>query len=169
MPNRRSVEEFGTRQLSAAIRQGFPLWVIVVDLDKFKLVNDAYGHSAGDEAIKRFAAILKENTRAADISGRMGDDEFVLVLSYGERTAIVQVIERLRADLANEPLCFNGQMIHITASFGVAGSQAHTKDSFAELLLRADNALYTAKANGRNQIRLALPEFSRDTGKPSKA
>jgi two-component system chemotaxis response regulator CheY len=162
MPNRRAVEEFGTKQLSAAIRQGFPLWVIVADLDKFKLVNDAHGHSAGDEAIKKFAAILKENTRAADLSGRMGGDEFVLVISYGRRAAILQVIERLRADLANEPFCFNGQRIQITASFGVAGFQGHSNSSFHELLIQADNALYAAKGNGRNQVRVAAPEFSKE-------
>src|SRR5207302_4727101 len=71
MPNRKAVEEFGKRQVHAAARQGFPVWVIVADLDKFKLVNDAHGHAAGDEAIKRFASILTRHTRSADMAGRI--------------------------------------------------------------------------------------------------
>jgi two-component system, cell cycle response regulator len=161
LPNRKAVEEFGVHQVHAAIRQRFPVWVIVADLDKFKLVNDAYGHAAGDEAIKKFASILKGNTRSADICGRLGGDEFALVVSYGERKAILQMVERLRADLANEDFSFEGKKIQITASFGIAGVQYPDTLSFHEVLIRADNALYAAKANGRNQVHMAVREFAR--------
>lgn len=153
LPNRLAVEEFASKQLRAAIRHKFNLWIVVTDLDKFKLVNDTHGHFAGDEAIQRFATILKANTRASDICGRLGGDEFLLILSHGEKKAIVQTIERLRADLANEHFVFNGQEIQVTASFGIAGFNGTGEPNLHELLTRADHALYAAKAAGRNQVR----------------
>jgi diguanylate cyclase (GGDEF)-like protein len=156
LPNRMAVEEFALKQIHAAQRHGFPLWVVVIDLDKFKLVNDTYGHFAGDQAIKRFADLLKANTRAADISGRLGGDEFVLVVSHGERKGILQVIDRLRADFASELFEWNNADLQITASFGIAGFQASTDKTLADLLIRADKALYSAKSAGRNQIVAAV-------------
>src|ERR1700730_2105730 len=142
LPNRLAVEEFAAKQLSAAFRHKFNFWVVVTDLDKFKLVNDTHGHFAGDEAIQRFATILKANTRASDICGRLGGDEFLLVMSHGEKRAIIQTIERLRADLADERLVFDGQQIRVTASFGIAGFNGEGTPSLVELLTRADHALY---------------------------
>jgi two-component system, cell cycle response regulator len=152
LPNRLAVEEFAAKQLAAAIRHKFNLWVIVTDLDKFKLVNDTYGHFAGDEAIKRFAGILHSNTRASDMCGRLGGDEFLLVMSHGNKKAIVQTIERLRADFANEDCVFNGAGVSVTASFGIAGYEGGEKTTLQELLTQADHALYRAKAAGRNQV-----------------
>jgi two-component system, cell cycle response regulator len=152
LPNRLAVEEFATKQLSAAIRHTFNFWVIVTDLDKFKLVNDTFGHFAGDEAIKRFAGILRSNTRSSDMCGRLGGDEFLLVISHGNKKAILQTIERLRADFANEDFVFNGQKVPVTASFGIAGYEGGEKATLQELLTQADHALYRAKASGRNQV-----------------
>jgi two-component system cell cycle response regulator len=156
LPNRLAVEEFAAKQLSAAIRHKFNLWVVVTDLDKFKLVNDTYGHFAGDEAIKRFATILKANTRSADICGRLGGDEFLIVMSHGNKKAIVQTIERLRADFADEGCNFNGEQVSFTASFGIAGFDGTEKLTFREILTRADHALYLAKETGRNQVRVHI-------------
>jgi diguanylate cyclase (GGDEF)-like protein len=153
LPNRLAVEEFAARQLSAAIRHKFNLWVVVADLDKFKLVNDTYGHFAGDETIKRFATILKANTRAADICGRLGGDEFLIVMSHGNKKSIVQTIERLRADFATEASNIDGQSISATASFGIAGYDGTTPTTLRDLLTSADHALYDAKASGRDQVR----------------
>jgi two-component system cell cycle response regulator len=152
LPNRLAVEEFAVKQLAAAIRHKFNLWVIVTDLDKFKLVNDTYGHFAGDEAIKRFAGILRSNTRSSDMCGRLGGDEFLLVMSHGNKKAIVQTIERLRADFANEAYTFNGEPVAVTASFGIAGFESGENTTLQELLTQADHALYRAKASGRNQV-----------------
>jgi diguanylate cyclase (GGDEF)-like protein len=156
LPNRLAVEEFASQQLSAAIRHKFNLWLVVTDLDKFKLVNDTHGHFAGDEAIQRFATILKANTRASDICGRLGGDEFLLIMSHGEKKAIVQTIERLCADLANGHLVLNGQEIQVTASFGIAGFDGTGEPNLNELLTRADHALYAAKAAGRNQVSVTV-------------
>ncbi len=109
LPNRMAVEEFAAKQLQAAVRHKFGFWVVVTDLDKFKLVNDTYGHFAGDEAIKRFAAVLKANTRASDICGRLGGDEFLLIMTHGDKKSIIHTVERLRADFANEVCNLNGR------------------------------------------------------------
>ena len=154
LPNRLAVERDSLRSNSA--RQSgtkFNLWVVVTSLDKFKLVNDTYGHFAGDEAIKRFATILKAHTRAADISGRLGGDEFLIVMSHGNKKAIIQTIERLRADFADERFSLNGQQVSFTASFGIAGYDGMEKVTFREVLTRADHALYLAKESGRNLVR----------------
>jgi len=91
------------------------------------------------------------------MAGRIGGDEFSLVVSYGERNAILTMVERLREDLSNEALFCNGQEVQLTASFGIAGSQDPDKMEFHNLLIEADNALYEAKAAGRNQVRVAAP------------
>jgi two-component system, cell cycle response regulator len=152
LPNRMAVEEFASKQLSAAVRHKFNLWVIVTDLDKFKLINDTHGHFAGDEAIKRFAEILRSNTRSSDMCGRLGGDEFLMVMSHGNKKAIIQTIERLRADFANEACTFNGQQVSVTASFGIAGYDGSENATLQDLLTQADHALYRAKASGRNQV-----------------
>ncbi len=127
LPNRLAVEEFASRQLRAAIRHKFNLWLIVTDLDEFKLVNDRHGHFAGDEAIQRFASILNANTRACDICGRLGGDEFLLVMSHDEKDENTRqckpsnALQRLRADWGKEPFVFNGREIQVTACFGIAG------------------------------------------------
>jgi two-component system, cell cycle response regulator len=156
LPNRMAVEEFAFKQLQAAIRHKFGFWVVVTDLDKFKLVNDTHGHFAGDEAIKRFATVLKANTRASDICGRLGGDEFLLIMTHGDKKSIIHTIERLRADFANEPCVLNGQDVVITASFGIAGFDGTGEPTLQELLTRADHALYSAKAFGRNQVRAGV-------------
>jgi two-component system cell cycle response regulator len=156
LANRLAVEEFAAKQLSAAIRHKFNLWIVVTDLDKFKLVNDTHGHFAGDEAIKRFAKILKANTRAADMCGRLGGDEFLIVMAQGSKKAIVQTIERLRADFADEKGNLNGQPVSFTASFGIAGFDGTEKITVRDLLTRADHALYLAKEAGRNQVRVHI-------------
>src|SRR5580692_4898567 len=76
LPNRRAIEDWAARQLRGAARHKFPLWVVQGDLDSFKQINDTYGHDAGDVVLRRFAEILKGNTRASDMCGRMGGDEF---------------------------------------------------------------------------------------------
>jgi two-component system chemotaxis response regulator CheY len=160
LPNRLAVEEFASKQLQAAMRHKYGFWVVVTDLDKFKLVNDTYGHFAGDEAIKRFATVLKANTRASDICGRLGGDEFLLIMTHGEKKSMIQTVERLRADFANESCVLNGHEVLVTASFGIAGFDGTGEPTLQELLTRADHALYSAKAFGRNQVRAEVPSHA---------
>jgi len=152
LPNRRAVEEYAAKQLRGAVRHQFPLWVILIDLDKFKMVNDQYGHLAGDEVLKRLAAILKENTRTSDICGRLGGDEFILVVTHVPVGHITNLAERLRATFMLEAFTFGGQNIQMTASFGVGGFQHPERPEFRHLLARADAALYEAKTDGRVRV-----------------
>jgi two-component system cell cycle response regulator len=162
LPNRLAVEEFASKQLQAAIRHRFGFWVVITDLDKFKIVNDTYGHFAADEAIKSFAAVLKANTRASDICGRLGGDEFLLIMTHGDKKSITHTVERLRADFANEPCILNGERVLVTASFGVAGFDGTGEPTLQELLTRADRALYSAKAFGRNQVTVEVSSLPSD-------
>jgi diguanylate cyclase (GGDEF)-like protein len=153
LPNRRAIEEWANRQLRGAARHGFSLWVVHADLDCFKNINDSHGHDAGDQVLKEFAAMLKEYTRASDISGRMGGDEFLLVITHVDEKHIRMTVERLRKHFAAKKLSFDGECISVTASFGVCGFQGKEPPEFSLLVRQADKALYCAKRSGRDQIK----------------
>src|SRR5882757_878976 len=156
LPNRRAIEEWAARQLRGAARHGFSLWVVHADLDSFKIINDSHGHEAGDEVLRGFAAILKENTRASDISGRMGGDEFLVVLTHVQQDQIQLIVERLRARFAAKKFSFGGEGISVTASLGACGFQGKQPPEFSDLVRQADKALYCAKRAGRNQVKIEL-------------
>ncbi len=154
LPNRRAIEEWSARQLSGAARHGFPLWVVLMDLDHFKSVNDNYGHDAGDTVLKKFGEVLRANTRLSDISGRIGGEEFLLVLTHADEKSVMVVLDRIRQQLAAERFEWNGSVISVTASFGVAGFSGKKAPEFGQLVKQADAALYRAKDHGRNRIEL---------------
>lgn len=154
LPNRRAIEEWAGRQLRGAARHGFPFWVIHADLDSFKNINDSYGHDAGDLVLKKFAEILKNGTRASDISGRMGGDEFLLVMTHVDEKNIQLVVDRLRKQFASEKFLFGNASVSATASFGIAGFQGKEPPDFSTLVRKADQALYCVKRAGRNQIKI---------------
>jgi two-component system cell cycle response regulator len=154
LPNRRAIEAWGARQLSGAARHGFSFWVVLIDLDHFKNVNDQYGHEAGDAVLKRFAEILKSNTRFSDISGRIGGEEFLQVLTHAREADVHLVVERIRGEFAAEKFKWQGGPVSVTASFGVAGFSGKSAPEFAQLVSRADAALYRAKHLGRNRIEI---------------
>jgi diguanylate cyclase (GGDEF)-like protein len=155
LPNRRALEEWASRQLSGASRHGFAVWAVMIDLDRFKDVNDMYGHNAGDEVLKAFAKILKRNTRLSNISGRIGGEEFLYVLTHESEQTVQVAVERVRKQFEEEKFCFNNGTVSFTASFGVAGFCGKKPPTFSELLNRADDALYAAKHSGRNRIEFA--------------
>ena len=152
LPNRRAIETWATRQLSGAARHGFPFWVVMIDLDHFKLVNDAHGHDAGDMVLRKFAEILKSNTRLSDISGRIGGEEFLQVITHADEASVALVLERIRSQFGAEKFLVNGAEFVVTASFGVAGFLGKNAPDFSELVTRADAALYRAKHRGRNYV-----------------
>jgi two-component system cell cycle response regulator len=151
LPNRRAIEDWAARQLRGAARHGFPLWVVQGDLDSFKKINDNYGHDAGDLVLRRFSEILRRNTRASDICGRMGGDEFLLVISHVAGEYIESTINRMREEWAGCEFEFGGNAVSITASFGIAGFCGMKAPAFQTLVQRADKALYAAKRAGGNQ------------------
>jgi diguanylate cyclase (GGDEF)-like protein len=157
LPNRRAIEEWASKQLRGATRHGFPLWVAVGDIDSFKTINDSFGHDAGDIVLKTFADLLRKNTRASDICGRLGGDEFLLVLTHVERAHVQATVNRFREQFASLSFPLQGQSVRVTASFGVAGVENKDVEGFGSLLRKADQMLYEAKRAGRNLVCLSLP------------
>jgi two-component system cell cycle response regulator len=157
LPNRRAIEEWAAKQLRGAARHGFPLWVVVADIDCFKTINDTFGHDAGDIVLQTFAGMLNKHTRASDICGRLGGDEFLLVITHVENRHIQGTVNRLREQFAALSFPLQGQSVRVTASFGVAGAQDKELHEFGALLRAADQMLYEAKRAGRNQVSVSLP------------
>ena len=129
--------------------------MVATDLDSFEVINDGYGHDAGDTVLQGFAEILKTHTRASDICGRMGGDEFVLVVTHVEDEYIYSTVDRLRQQMATTRFQFGGDTVSITASFGVAGYHGGESAKFSAILQLADKALYAAKRAGGNQVKMA--------------
>jgi two-component system, cell cycle response regulator len=152
LPNRRAIDHWMGRQLSAAARHDFSVWVAMADLDHFKQVNDTYGHDAGDAVLKEFAELLKANTRQSNICGRLGGEEFLLIFTHVERTQANLALERIRSRLESREFDFHPHRTKVTASFGVVGFRGQRPPEFSALLTRADAALYSAKNKGRNRI-----------------
>lgn len=156
LPNRRAFQQWATRELSGAVRHQFGFWVVMADLDKFKSINDTCGHAAGDEVLRRFSTVLRQNTRASNICARLGGEEFVLALSHIDKQGVSVALERLRCGFAEERFRF-ASSLRVTASFGVAGLHHGVPTDLDGLLSQADAALYRAKQQGRNRF-----EFSED-------
>ena len=155
LSNRRAIDIWVTRQLSAAARHDFPIWVAICDLDHFKKVNDTYGHEAGDNVLKAFAQILKTNTRQSNICGRQGGEEFLNIITHVERDNSVIAFERIRKQMETQKFTVNNQTFSVTTSIGIAGFRGAKPPAFADLLAQADEALYKAKHKGRNRIEYA--------------
>lgn len=152
--NKRALEAEFERRIRSAARFGKPLSVLVTDVDKFKSVNDTYGHAVGDMVIKGLGAILAKCKRETDVVARFGGEEFVIVCEETNVEGAYQLAERIRNELAKT--VFNTEMgpLSVTCSLGIAEfpRDGRTRD---ELFHRADEALYEAKRNGRNQTCIA--------------
>jgi diguanylate cyclase (GGDEF)-like protein len=150
--NRLPLNEFFDRDLSLAERQGQPISTVMGDLDHFKMVNDTYGHLAGDEVLRVFSDLVRHSYRASDIYCRYGGEEFLILLPGTSLEVACERTEHLREALDATAIIFGTSTIHVTASFGVATFPQHgqTRDA---LIAAADRALYAAKDCGRNQIK----------------
>lgn len=151
--NRRYFEEFLNKEVIRTQRMKQPFTLIALDLDYLKQINDKYGHSYGDLAIKTVADALKKNSRSIDVIARMGGEEFNVLLPGVDSKGGLIAAERIRSAIAS---CELEQIGHITASIGVATFLEHS-DKIDELLEIADQAMYAAKRDGRNQVQLAKP------------
>jgi diguanylate cyclase (GGDEF)-like protein len=154
LPNRRAIEEWADKQLEGSSRHGFPIWIVLSDLDAFKEINDTFGHAAGDAVLRAFAETLKKGTRASDMCGRLAGDEFVIVITHVSAENIELAVNRFREQFSRLWFPFAGHSISLTATFGVAGTEWGKQKSFAELLRSADEMLYEAKRGGRNRVRV---------------
>ncbi len=151
--NRSAMNSALIRETELARRHHTPLSLIMLDIDKFKSINDTYGHLAGDFVIKSVADAVMECTRSSDMLFRSGGEEFVILLSNTDRQGALLLAERIRHTIASNEYKYGDQAITVTASLGVACF--HKNDNSESLFEKADVALYTAKAEGRNCVRYA--------------
>jgi len=135
-----------------AVRYDGVFAVSIFDLDDFKGLNDTYGHQTGDQVLRAVARVVKKNMRGADLAGRYGGEEFALVLPRTRVAEACKMADRIRADIAAIKLDVDGQPIKISASFGVAGYPETGVTRVEDLVARADEALYVAKGQGKNQV-----------------
>lgn len=149
--NRRAIEELGTRAIAAARRHGMSLSLLVVDLDHFKHINDELGHAAGDLALVRAVARIREALRAEDLLGRLGGEEFIVLMPSTDGASASAAAERIRESFSAQPLDLDGRKRTVTLSIGVA-VLAPADRHFSQLLQRADRAMYSAKHAGRDLV-----------------
>jgi diguanylate cyclase (GGDEF)-like protein len=164
LDNRRHIEERLREMWEHHARLHEPLACVMVDLDRFKSVNDTYGHQAGDAVLKQLAQILKREAREIDRVGRYGGEEFMLLLPGTVLDSAVTFAERVRKEVEGHTFTFEGGSLGRTASFGVS-AVPHPRIRDCEALVRAaDEALYVAKETGRNRaIRFDSQEFNQHT------
>lgn len=152
---RRGFVDQGEKEVERARRYGRASSLVMLDVDHFKRVNDTYGHAVGDQVLRQLAKLAEVTLRPCDVFGRLGGEEFALLLPETTGSAAVITAERLRQDIARHPMILpDGRTLHITASFGVA----ELSDSIGSLtawLACADTMMYAAKSVGRNCTRLA--------------
>ncbi|HJV06625.1 MAG TPA: diguanylate cyclase [Chromobacteriaceae bacterium] len=150
--NRRNFYELANAELARVKRYGGPPGALVMlDLDHFKRVNDDYGHAMGDHVLHHVSHLIRDELRIGDIAGRLGGEEFAILLVQASLSGALQFAERLRARLASSPIATDHAPIIMTSSFGVTALQ--TEDAQIDVALaRADQALYQAKERGRNRV-----------------
>jgi diguanylate cyclase (GGDEF)-like protein len=141
-----------------AVRTQSPLAIVMVDIDKFKNVNDTYGHLVGDQVLKEIANTLNTLLRDYDLAGRFGGEEFSLLLPQTRAVDAFRIAERVRANIASlsiiAPGAAGGERVQVTVSIGVAALDSGSKRELSELVAAADAALYRAKAGGRDQVQM---------------
>ena len=160
LANRRHFHEFLEEHFRLSIRYGTPMSMFLMDLDRFKVLNDSFGHPAGDEVLRQVAQLLKSLMRDADLIARYGGEEFAVVLPSTPLDGAVQSAERVRAALESRRMLVDGHDIRVTASFGVSAYRPDPLMTPDWLIKETDLALYEAKASGRNLVR-AHGEHSR--------
>ncbi len=154
LPNRQAIMNKAEKEFARAKRYNRPLSIVMIDIDHFKSINDRYGHSTGDLVLTRVGEICQDALRGSDVIGRVGGEEFVLLLPDTPKESAEHVAERMRLRLADAHIRNNELDLSITASFGVA-NLSENDHTLQDMLERADEAMYNAKHGGRNQVQTA--------------
>ena len=154
--NRGAILEIFEKELMRNARSNQSLSIIFADLDHFKRTNDDYGHLAGDAVLREVARRINLVIRPYDSSGRYGGEELIVVLPACDSAAALEVAERIRACIANDPIATSYGAISTSLSIGVVSAIGSLPCVIDELIRRADIALYKAKDNGRNRVELAV-------------
>ena len=150
--NNRYLTDFLDREVARSQRHRRPLSVLMLDLDKFKVVNDEHGHLCGDHVLRELSNRIRHTVRREDLFARYGGEEFALVLVESNHEQAVEVAERIRATVAQLPFSFESLPIRVTLSVGVATTNGETPITATDLLKQADDNLYRAKNAGRNRV-----------------
>ena len=158
--NRRGFNESGDRAYAFASRNKTPLSIIMTDIDRFKFINDKFGHAAGDVALRHFAQLITESRRGEDIVARVGGEEFALLLPGTDLRDAMAIADQLCNKIGSTPLEITGTELPMTSSFGVAAITEKDK-SLDDVVRRADRALYRSKRAGRNQVDLESSQLMR--------
>jgi two-component system cell cycle response regulator len=160
--NRRAFMEKLEIEINRAQREGTNLGIIIIDIDYFKSVNDTYGHLVGDRVLQNLARCLQKSCRRYDFAGRYGGEEFILGFPGAGKQSIQKIADRLCRDIRQcyTELPEHGTGIHVTASLGVACLEDFPSGNPDQLISAADDALYTAKKKGRNQVVIANPSHN---------
>lgn len=153
--NRRAVLDMLERELLRAHRLAYPVSVAMLDLDRFKPLNDTHGHIAGDAALSALAARVHSQLRPYDAVGRFGGDEFLLVLTSCTASQGQIICERIRTAICSTPFATAGTMIDLSVSIGLVAVEAGEMLTMESVIERADVALYKAKNTGRNKVVVA--------------
>ena len=145
-------------ELRRARNYGVPMSVVLFDIDRFKRINDRYGHPAGDAVLRKLASLLREGTRSTDAVVRYGGEEFAVLMATADSDVAFRQAERIRTELEKTPFVIPGQTepIQVTISGGVA-TFPQDGQNFPDLIGVADAGLYHAKENGRNRISASRP------------
>ncbi len=148
--NRRDLERRMAEEISRSRRHGRPLSVVIGDLDHFKRVNDAFGHAVGDAVLRAVGVRMRRSLRSEDLAVRWGGEEFLLLLPDTDRDEAVQVADKIRRTISEEPIDCDGRQVPVTISLGVA--ELAEGENVADFFRRADVAMYRAKDEGRNRV-----------------
>jgi diguanylate cyclase (GGDEF)-like protein len=151
LPNRRQFLMSLDGEFARALHHDWPLSVVMIDADNFKLINDRHGHSVGDDVLRVIAERFRGSLRTGDILGRVGGEEFAAALTEIDMPGALKTAERLCREVAAEPFEVGDDRLPVTVSVGMAARRAQETDP-GELLRLADRALYAAKAAGRNRV-----------------
>jgi len=157
--NRRHLFEQGQFELLRANRFKRALSVIMIDIDNFKLVNDQFGHAAGDQVLQKLAQLLRSQVREVDVVARYGGEEFTIILPETSLKMALEIADRIHRKINHIFSPENKETPHITVSIGVAENDGFLPD-FASLVEHADKAMYSAKSLGRNRIEAYYPVLS---------
>lgn len=152
--NRRYFSDALARELSRAKRSGGPVSVMLMDLDFFKKVNDTWGHPAGDAVLKAIGSLIRKSLRGSDIAARQGGEEFAMLMPQTAGAIVAQRAEAMRREVEAMTIQYGTESIRVTASFGVA-ERGPSTESPADLMKTVDEAMYAAKAAGRNRVSLS--------------
>jgi diguanylate cyclase (GGDEF)-like protein len=159
MNNRATFDEFLAIHFEAARNEGRPLTLLMMDVDKFKSINDRFGHQAGDHVLAAIGKLLRSAARAQDLAARYGGEEMALILPGASRAVGTSIADTIRRAVAAQPIVHGKEKIAVTISIGVATYEPNgSLREASQLIKAADMAVYAAKHGGRNCVKVFAPK-----------